>query len=110
MPTKRESVPPGAPKLASSNAGQKCANTGEEAQEANSREDLHNAILERVVQSIDIDGLSDSVVDAVATHFAEQVRVEDLIQSLLQQESHELTDKLAVIVLGRIGKTGRSSR
>jgi hypothetical protein len=74
------------------------------------REELHDAILERVLQSLDIDGLSASIVDAVATHFAGQVRVEDLIQSLLRQESQELTDKLARQVLARVGKPAQVPR
>ena len=65
---------------------------------------LANAVLDRVLQRIDLDGLLQKVLDEAATRLAKGIHIESLIESVVGQHEQELTERLAGRVLERIAQ------
>ena len=101
MPTKRtySTASPGeaeAALLASQEAASEVAHVSD------TRERLQEAILERVLELINLEGLTRQILDEVAKKYAAQVRVDQLIEMLLHEEEQVLSEKLAAKVLARL--------
>ena len=60
---------------------------------------FHDVILDKVTAKLDIPGLAHKVSDVVATKLAGQVRVEMLIERIMQQEEQALANSLVERVL-----------
>ena len=67
--------------------------------DSDTREKLQEAIIERVLEFINLEGLTKQILDEVAKKYAAQVRVDRLIEMMLHEEEHVLTEKLAAKVL-----------
>ena len=63
---------------------------------------FQDVILDKVIAKLDLPGLAHSVADEVATKLAGQVRVEMLIEHIMQQEGQALTNSLVERVLERM--------
>ena len=76
------------------------ADTGEIVQPPPPAADaLANAVLDRVLQRIDLDGLLQKVLDEAATRLAKSIHVENLIESVVGQHERQLSDRLAERIL-----------
>ena len=63
---------------------------------------FQDVILDKVIAKLDLPGLAHSVADEVATKLAGQVRVEMLIEHIVQQEGQALTNSIVERVLERM--------
>ena len=63
---------------------------------------FQDVILDKVIAKLDLPGLAHSVADEVATKLAGQVRVEMLIEHIVQQEWQALTNSIVERVLERM--------
>ena len=63
---------------------------------------LTNAVLERVIQRVNLDGLRDKVLDEAAARLAQSVHVDTLIQHIVGQSEQHLADRLSERVLEHI--------
>ena len=63
---------------------------------------FQDVILDKVIAKLDLPGLAHSVADEVATKLAGQVRVEMLIEHIMQQEGQALTNSIVERVLERM--------
>ena len=63
---------------------------------------FQDVILDKVIAKLDLPGLAHSVADEVATKLAGQVRVEMLIDHIVQQEGQALTNSIVERVLERM--------
>ena len=63
---------------------------------------LTNAVLDRVLQRINFDGLREKVLDAAATRLAQNVHVDSLIEHVVGQSEQHLSDRLSERVLEHI--------
>ena len=63
---------------------------------------LTNAVLERVIQRVNLDGLRDKVLDEAAARLAQHVHVDTLIQHIVGQSEQHLADRLSERVLEHI--------
>ena len=70
--------------------------------DSDTRERLQEAIIERVLQLINLEGLTNQILDEVAKKYAAQVRVDQLIEMMLHEEEQVLSEKLAAKVLERL--------
>ena len=68
------------------------ADTGEVIQPPPPADALANAVLDRVLQRIDIDGLLQKVLDEAATRLAKSIHIESLIESVVGQQEQQLTE------------------
>ena len=66
---------------------------------------FQDVILDKVIAKLDLPGLAHSVADEVATKLAGQVRVEMLIEHIMQQEGQALTNSLVERLLERMALT-----
>ena len=97
MPTKRTYS---AASAGEADASQEAASNV--ACDSDTREKLQEAIIERVLEFINLEGLTKQILDEVAKKYAAQVRVDRLIEMMLHEEEHVLTEKLAAKVLERL--------
>ena len=63
---------------------------------------FQDVILDKVMAKLDLPGLAHNVADEVATKLAGQVRVEMLIEHIVQQEGQALTNSIVERVLERM--------
>ena len=63
---------------------------------------FQDVILDKVTAKLDLPGLAHNFADEVATKLAGQVRVEMLIEHIMQQEGQALTNSLVERVLERM--------
>ena len=65
---------------------------------------FQDVILSKVTERMDINGLSQTIAEEVAIRLAGKVRVDTLIESVMQQEEPALTKMLMEHMLDRIAK------
>ena len=98
MPTKRTysaaSEAASAPAAITSEAEASQEAASNIACDSDTREKLQEAIIERVLEFINLEGLTKQILDEVAKKYAAQVRVDRLIEMMLHEEEHVLTEKL----------------
>ena len=60
---------------------------------------LQEVLLDKVLEQLDLAGLTQKIIDEVAVKLAGQVRVETIIETILRQAEHGLSERLAECVL-----------
>ena len=60
---------------------------------------LQEVLLDKVLEQLDLAGLTQKIIDEVAVKLAGQVRVETIIETVLRQAEHGLSERLAERVL-----------
>ena len=63
---------------------------------------LTNAVLERVIHRVNLDGLREKVLDEAAARLAQNVHVDTLIKYIVGQSEQHLADRLSERVLEHI--------
>ena len=63
---------------------------------------LTNAVLDRVIQQVNLDSLREKVLDEAATRLARNVHIDRLIEHVVGQSEQRLTDRLSQRVLEHI--------
>ena len=63
---------------------------------------LTNAVLDRVIQRVNLDGLREKVLDEAAARLAQNVHVDSLIKYIVGQSEQHLADRLSERVLEHI--------
>ena len=63
---------------------------------------LTNAVLDRVIQRVGLDGLREKVLDEAAARLAQNVHVDSLIKYIVGQSEQHLADRLSERVLEHI--------
>jgi hypothetical protein len=70
---------------------------------------LADAVLDRVLQCIDLNGLQQKVLDDAATRLAQTVRVDKLTERIVAQQEQELSERLFERVLEEFALGARTS-
>ena len=65
-------------------------------------EALANAVLGRVLQQVNLEGLREKVLDEAATRLARSVQIDKIIERIVGQSEQHLSDRLSERVLEHI--------
>ena len=65
-------------------------------------EALANAVLARVLQQVNLEGLREKVLDEAATRLARSVQIDKIIERIVGQSEQHLSDQLSERVLEHI--------